>query len=44
MEGLTTAARLPSDVPRDLYPFEGRFFDRDGLAYHYLDEGEGRPS
>ena len=41
MEGLTTAARLPSDVPRDLYPFEGRFFDRDGLAYHYLDEGEG---
>ncbi len=22
-----------------LYPFESRFFDRDGLRYHYLDEG-----
>jgi haloalkane dehalogenase len=30
-------------VPRSLYPFEGRFFDRDGLRYHYLDEGKGPP-
>ena len=25
------------------YPFEGRFLDLEGLAYHYLDEGEGPP-
>jgi len=30
-------------VPHALYPFAGRFFDRDGLRYHYLDEGEGPP-
>jgi len=30
-------------VPRELYPFEGRFFDRHGLRYHFLDEGEGPP-
>ena len=30
-------------VPRHLYPFESRFFDRDGLRMHYLDEGEGEP-
>jgi len=30
---------LPPQVPRDLYPFEGRFFDRNGLRLHYLDEG-----
>lgn len=30
-------------VPRHLYPFDGRTFDRDGLAMHYLDEGEGDP-
>lgn len=41
MEGLSTEARLPADVPRAWYPFEGHFFDRDGLAYHYLDEGQG---
>jgi haloalkane dehalogenase len=30
-------------VPRSLYPFDGRIFDRNGLRYHYLDEGEGPP-
>ena len=25
------------------YPFAGKTLDRDGLAYHYLDEGEGAP-
>lgn len=25
------------------YPFESRFFDLDGLRYHYLDEGSGEP-
>lgn len=28
---------------RDLYPFESRFFDRDGLKIHFVDEGEGDP-
>lgn len=26
-----------------LYPFTGKFLDRDGLRYHYLDEGSGEP-
>ena len=26
-----------------LYPFRSHFLDRDGLAYHYLDEGAGPP-
>jgi cis-3-alkyl-4-acyloxetan-2-one decarboxylase len=30
-------------VPRSLYPFDSHVFDRGGLAYHYLDEGEGSP-
>ena len=30
-------------VPRSLYPFDGQLFDRDGLRYHYLDEGGGEP-
>ena len=25
---------------KKLYPFEGNYFDIDGLKYHYLDEGE----
>ena len=28
-------------IPKALYPFEGRFLDLDGLGYHYLDEGQG---
>jgi haloalkane dehalogenase len=27
----------------DLYPFQGHFFDRDGLRLHYIDEGAGKP-
>jgi haloalkane dehalogenase len=27
----------------DLYPFTGRYLDRHGLRYHYLDEGRGEP-
>lgn len=28
---------------RHLYPFASRFLDIDGLRYHYIDEGWGRP-
>ncbi len=28
---------------RSLYPFESRWFSRNGLNYHYLDEGRGEP-
>jgi len=28
---------------RPLYPFESRFLARQGLRYHYLDEGSGEP-
>jgi len=27
----------------DLYPFNSHYLDRDGLRYHYLDEGSGPP-
>ncbi len=30
-------------IPHDLYPFEGKYLDLDGIQMHYLDEGEGRP-
>lgn len=33
---------LPESIRR-LYPFESHFLDRDGLRYHYLDEGAGPP-
>ncbi len=26
-----------------LYPFESHFYSRNGMAYHYLDEGDGEP-
>jgi haloalkane dehalogenase len=29
------------EVPKELYPFEGRYLDLAGLRYHYLDEGSG---
>ncbi len=32
-----------SDLLKDHYPFESRSLDLDGLAYHYLDEGNGPP-
>ncbi|MCO4782951.1 MAG: alpha/beta fold hydrolase [Candidatus Cloacimonetes bacterium] len=28
---------------RDIYPFESKYMDIDGLKYHYFDEGEGDP-
>ena len=31
------------DAIRGLYPFESRYFDRDGVRMHYLDEGSGAP-
>jgi cis-3-alkyl-4-acyloxetan-2-one decarboxylase len=30
-------------VVTELYPFQGHFLERDGLRYHYLDEGAGEP-
>ena len=32
----------PGDY-RALYPFQSRFLERDGLRYHYVDEGAGDP-
>ena len=29
------------DIPKDIYPFNGKFIDREGIKQHYLDEGEG---
>ena len=31
------------DSFRPYYPFADYFFDRAGLRYHYLDEGQGEP-
>jgi haloalkane dehalogenase len=28
---------------KKLYPFESHFLDLDGIKYHYLDEGKGKP-
>ncbi|PCJ18919.1 MAG: alpha/beta hydrolase [Candidatus Cloacimonadota bacterium] len=28
---------------KDLYPFESKYMDINGLSYHYFDEGEGDP-
>ncbi len=28
---------------KKLYPFTGKFLEREGLRYHYLDEGNGAP-
>lgn len=30
-------------MKNDLYPFDGKYLDLDGIRYHYLDEGEGEP-
>lgn len=30
-------------IDRALYPFTSHFYDRNGLRYHYLDEGSGDP-
>lgn len=38
------AKLFPLDrIPEHLYPFESHSLDRDGLRYHYLDEGQGEP-
>lgn len=34
---------IDSPLFKSEYPFKSHFFDLDGLAYHYLDEGEGEP-
>ena len=34
---------MQEDQFKELYPFESNFLDRDGLKYHYIDEGEGDP-
>ncbi len=34
---------LAVQVPRSLYPFDGKTFQLDGLRYAYLDEGSGDP-
>lgn len=41
----TSACSRPIDPAhyRDGYPFRSHFLDRDGLAYHYIDEGAGEP-
>ena len=31
------------DKLKKYYPFTDRYFDLDGLALHYLDEGSGEP-
>ncbi|MBI9082659.1 MAG: alpha/beta fold hydrolase [Desulfobacterales bacterium] len=35
----------PVDIEpfRDLYPFESNYLDRNGLRYHYVDQGHGDP-
>jgi len=33
----------PFEIDHGLYPFEDRWMDIDGVAVHYLDEGEGTP-
>lgn len=39
------ARKISVDITpfKDLYPFESHFINRNGLAYHYLDEGAGDP-
>lgn len=31
------------NISNDIYPYTGKFLDRNGLQYHYLDEGKGDP-
>lgn len=33
----------PFVVDKEEYPFKSHWFDRDGVAMHYIDEGEGFP-
>ncbi len=41
-DSCSSLMKLPADFA-ELYPFEGRFFEHDGLRMHYLDEGAGPP-
>ena len=34
---------MVSERWRELYPFVDRYLDRDGLKYHFIDEGRGDP-
>ena len=38
-----SVAHIPRRGWGHLYPFGSHYLDRDGLAYHYLDEGRGEP-
>ena len=40
---MTGTPPRPFSVSDSEYPFEFRWFERDGTAMHYLDEGEGLP-
>ena len=42
MSGKTPEAR-PTQLSRDLYPFDGKQLEIQGLRLHYLDEGSGEP-
>ena len=35
--------RVSFRPPKELYPFESRWYERDGIRMHYVDEGTGRP-
>jgi len=40
---MQTAQSLPAAVPAALYPFTSHVLDRNGIGYHYVDEGQGEP-
>ena len=39
----STERKRPFSVSREEYPFEDHWFERDGAAMHFVDEGEGTP-
>ena len=39
----TGADSRTGSLNSELYPFKSHYFNRGGLRYHYLDEGEGFP-
>jgi haloalkane dehalogenase len=36
-------ARIDRSLFRHLYPYASHYLDRNGLQYHYIDEGQGEP-
>jgi len=40
---MTAKYERPFHVSTDEYPFSDHWFERDGVAVHYVDEGEGPP-